>query len=137
MHTLHVILLAKDCFHRMNSSTNQHKNPWTPWFLMITSALGAFFLYLLYRWREQSKIRNRQTVVPPNLTEYHGLSDEEAQSLRSPDIDLLLQERQNELRKNILRRNVVSIFNISLLGLAISQLILRGPLGAFNLRSGR
>jgi len=66
----------------------------------------------------------------PDLHEFQGLSENEAQDRLKIDPDELRKEQLKRSRNAILHRNARSRFNITLLGLALIQWLLEDHLGA-------
>ncbi len=70
--------------------------------------------------------------MPPDLDELEGLTDEAAAAQRTYDPVEEKQRARKKINRAILRRNLVSIFNISLLGLAFATAWLGDLLGALT-----
>jgi magnesium-transporting ATPase (P-type) len=106
---------------------------WLTWLLVVPAtvlSLVGVLRYLLKLW--QSRIPWAPKIQPPDLGDIEGLTDEEAASRRAYDPDEEQQRARKKIIRVILRRNLVSIFNLSLLGLAIATFMLNDLLGALT-----
>lgn len=106
---------------------------WLTWLLVVPApviSLMGVLRYLLKLW--QSRIPWTPKIQPPVLGEIEGLTDEEAAFRRANDPDEEQQRVRKKIIRVILRRNLVSIFNLSLLGLAIATFMLNDLLGALT-----
>lgn len=109
-------------------SSNNERNGRT--ILLVTSLLAAvsiLFAILVKRWQKRS--------IPPPVAEtpfrdIHGLDKEEAEQRRQEGIDNTLYFKSRRTRQEIWRENVLSVFNLSLVGLAAVQLLFDRPLDA-------
>lgn len=92
---------------------------------------GVFFSYLFLRkWRRQKPRVSTQTLSQESLHKIKGLSEDEVEARLQPDIDNSLSFKPVRSRREIWRENVFSIFNLSLVGLALVQLLFERPLDA-------
>jgi magnesium-transporting ATPase (P-type) len=117
----------------MNKKTAHNIKEWLAWFFVIPVtllSLVAGIRMLLKFW--QSKLPWVPAILPPDLGELKGLSDEQAVLRRAYDPQEENQRARKKINRAILRRNLVSIFNIGLLGLAIATLLLGDWLGALT-----
>ena len=117
----------------MNKRTAHIIKEWLAWFLVIPTTVLSLVVgirVLLKFW--QSRLPWTPAILPPDLGELEGLSDEQAFLRRTYDPQAENQRARKKINRAILRRNLVSIFNISLLGLAIATLLLGDWLGALT-----
>ena len=100
--------------------------------LLLLTGVGALILLLRFLRRRQRKALRPAPapVLAPDLDQIPGLSEEEAAARMTWDPELERQEQHKLDRRAVLRRNSLSIFNVTLLGLAIANLALDDPLGA-------
>ena len=92
---------------------------------------GAFFGYiLLKRWRRRKTLDTSQPLSQESPQKIKGLSEDEVQARIQPDIDNSLSFKPVRSRREIWHENVLSIFNLSLVGLALVQLLFGRPLDA-------
>jgi magnesium-transporting ATPase (P-type) len=114
----------------MSENAKDHKPPWTFWLAVVASAVGGLFYFLLRKWRKELDEQKSIPPPPPDLAQFGGLSDEEAAERKSAAYEDAFEARAKQVRRRIWRNNTLSIFNVSLLGLASMQALLRDPLGA-------
>ena len=118
----------------MNNRKTAHViKEWLTWFLVIPVTLLSLVAgtrMLLKFW--QSRLPWVPAILPPDLGELEGLTDDEAIRRRTYDPQEENQRARKKINQAILRRNLVSIFNISLLGLAIATLLLGDWLSALT-----
>ena len=101
--------------------------PWLAW-VPVTVAVSIGIARLLAGW-----VRRRAVTIPPNqldLEAFSGLTEEEAMARRLPSKDEDRQAKSRKVRLEIWRSSTFSIFNMSMLGLAIIQWILNDILSA-------
>lgn len=106
---------------------------WLAWLVVIPAtiiSLVAGLTVLLNLWK--SRLPWTPPILPPDLDELEGLTDEAAATRRTYDPDEENRRARKQINRTILRRNLVSIFNISLLGLSIATLMLGDWLGALT-----
>lgn len=105
---------------------------WMIWLAIgsTVSALLGVFGYLLLRRRRKPPPPAPAMEILPDLHEFQGLSEVEAQERLEIDPVELRKEQLKRSRKAILQRNARSGFNITLLGLAVIQWFLQDHLGA-------
>ena len=117
----------------MNKKTTNIIKEWLAWFFVVPAtilSLVAGLRVLLKFW--QSRLPWVPTILPPDLGELDGLSDEQAILRRTYDPQEENKRAHKKINRAILRRNLVSIFNLSLLGLSIATLLLGDWLGALT-----
>jgi magnesium-transporting ATPase (P-type) len=115
----------------MNKNTATIIKEWLAWLLVIPATVLSLVVgirMLLKFW--QNRMPWVPTILPPDFGELQGLSDEEAVLRRTYDPQEENQRARKKINRAILRGNLVSIFNLSLLGLAIATLLLNDWLGA-------
>ena len=117
----------------MKPNKSETLKEWLPWLVVIPatiiSLVGGLGL-LLRLWR--SRLPWAPTILPPDLDELEGLTDEAAASRRTYDPVEENTLARKKINRAILKRNLVSIFNVSLLGLAIATFMLGDWLGALT-----
>jgi magnesium-transporting ATPase (P-type) len=97
----------------------------------IALAAGTFLAGILFRrWRSRRYAGTSPPVERKLLQKISGLSEAEAKSRKQEDLDNTLHFKPTRSRREIWRENVVSIFNLSLVGLALVQLLFDKPLDA-------
>ncbi|MGD9094110.1 MAG: HAD family hydrolase, partial [Anaerolineales bacterium] len=105
------------------------------WVALILTALGAVTAILVKYWRARQAQRLALDRIPaqppqPIHAEIQGLSEAEAADRQVEDQDNEIQLRPRRTLKEIVRYNTLSIFNLSLVGIAFVQLLLGKPLDA-------
>jgi len=105
---------------------------WIP--LGMLALIGAFIV-LIRRWRIQNLfIRDSEEEVSFSKDVVHenilGLTDEEALSRKQEGLSNEIPTRPRRTINQIIRENTLSIFNLSLVGIALVQLFLGKPLDA-------
>ncbi len=106
---------------------------WLAWLVVVPTtviSLIGMLRVLVKLW--QNRLPWVPTILPPDLKELEGLTDEEAASRRTYDPDEENKRARKKINRTLLQRNLVSIFNVSLLGLAIATFILGDWLGALT-----
>lgn len=92
---------------------------------------GTFLAGIMFRrWRSRRTAGISPPVKKRLLRKIGGLSEAEAESLRQEGLDNSIQFKPSRSRREIWRENVLSIFNLSLVGLALVQLLFDRPLDA-------
>lgn len=88
---------------------------------------GIIWLFVFIRGRRpKDKIIHKQ-LFPKGVT---GLTDEEAQQRQDVLSENIIEAKPKQDRKAIIRKNVFSIFNYSMVGMALIQILLDKPLDA-------
>ncbi|MCJ7660867.1 MAG: HAD-IC family P-type ATPase, partial [Anaerolineales bacterium] len=105
------------------------------WASIILAALAALAAVLVKYWRVRQAhllTQERKPAPPPQPihAEIQGLTAAEADARRGEAQDNLIQLQPRRTTKEILRYNTLSIFNLSLVGIAFVQLLLGQPLDA-------
>jgi magnesium-transporting ATPase (P-type) len=99
--------------------------------IAITLAASTFLAGILFwRWRKRHPKGVTRPVGKDLLRKISGLSEEEADSRVLEGVDNSIQFKPTRSRREIWRENVLSIFNLSLVGLAFVQLFFGRPLDA-------
>jgi len=99
--------------------------------IAVILAAGTLLTGILIRYRR--KLQRSGTSRPVRkklLQKIQGLSEDEAEARRQPDLDNSLSFKPVRSRREIWRENILSIFNLSLVGLALVQLLFGRPLDA-------
>ena len=97
----------------------------------IIVAAGTFLAGILVkRWRSRAIHGATSRKEKRILRKIKGLSDEEAEKLWIEGQDNSLHFKPSRSRKQIWRDNILSIFNLSLVGLALVQLLFAKPIDA-------
>jgi magnesium-transporting ATPase (P-type) len=117
-----------------NKPVPKTKNSWINSFVKIFfaalgfSALAVWVYKLIHLWRSRRK--------PPTLESnefilsHHGLSTSEVEARQTDEAQQTRIMAEKEAKKDRWRRNTFSIFNVTIIVLAISQVLLKDPLGA-------
>ena len=115
----------------MNNSPKR-ENQWMIWLVLgsVATALLGVLGYLFLRRRRKPPPPASALEVMPDLREFQGLSEAEAQERLTIDPDELRKEQLTRSRKAIIRHNARSRLNFTLLGLAVIQWFLEDRLGA-------
>lgn len=97
----------------------------------FTLVIGLM-IALVLTWRRLSTGRAQPvaTRAAPDLDQFPGLTEEEASSRRLPTRDEEREQNARRVRRDIWRSSTFSIFNMSMIGLAIVQTLLGDPLSA-------
>jgi len=99
--------------------------------IAIFLAAGALLTGFLIRYRRKQPRSGASPPIGKKLLEkIQGLSKEEVETRRQPDLDNSLSFKPVRNRREIWRENILSIFNLSLVGLALVQLLFGRPLDA-------
>ena len=99
--------------------------------IAIILAAGALLAGVLLRYRRRQQISGTKPPLKQKLLDkIQGLSKEEAAARIQPDVDNSISFKPVRSRREIWRENIVSIFNLSLVGLALVQLLFARPLDA-------
>lgn len=99
----------------------------------LVSVVAAAAAILLRRWRQQRAARppERRPPAPPVVPEdIEGLTESEAQVRRVEGQDNAIYFKPSRSPRDIFRENIYTVFNLSLVFLAVAQLLLRDPLSA-------
>ncbi|TET39057.1 MAG: HAD family hydrolase [Anaerolineales bacterium] len=116
----------------MMNNSPKRDNQWMIWLVLgsVATALLGVLGYLFLRRRRRPPPPASALEVIPDLREFQGLSEAEAQERLKIDPDELRKEQLTRSRKAIIRRNARSRLNFTLLGLAVIQWFLEDQLGA-------
>lgn len=101
--------------------------------ILIATVLSVGTLlagFLLWKRRKQLSTGTGPPIQEKLLEKIPGLSQEEAEARLVPDQDNSLSFKPVRSRREIWRDNILSIFNLSLVGLALVQLLFGRPLDA-------
>jgi magnesium-transporting ATPase (P-type) len=97
----------------------------------LTLAASTFLAGILFwRWRKRHPRGVTRPLEQKLLQKISGLSQSEAELRVQEGIDNTIQFKPTRSRREIWRENVLSIFNLSLVGLAFVQLFFGRPLDA-------
>ena len=120
---------------KQNKQQSRHKNSWFEKVIqVIFSILGlgvlvSFIVRFIRQWRTQ---HNPKSLDTDAFTFSHqGLSSAEVDKRRTDEVFQAHLLAEKAARKERWRKNAFSIFNVTILVLAISQILLEDPLGAF------
>ncbi|HSG17839.1 MAG TPA: HAD-IC family P-type ATPase [Anaerolineae bacterium] len=101
---------------------------WLSLVIALASALlGLVRAHSLWR-RRQKKLEPAR--LAPDLTQFQGLSEEQALANHSSQLDEERALAARQVRRDIWRSSAFSIFNLGLVGLAAAQALLGDPLSA-------
>jgi magnesium-transporting ATPase (P-type) len=117
----------------MHDNANQRKQRpaiWIALALAVTAALALVALLIRRRRRAERLLRERAPVTPPAPILVRGLSEAEAEARRLEGQDNDIKLAPPRSLRVIARDNLFNIFNLSLIGLAVAQLLLHRPLDA-------
>ena len=94
---------------RQNISSNRRRFAFLALALILVGAMTAVFV----RWRRAraEKEAGQEAGRMPVITDATGLSEEEAEARRQPDVDNVLYRRPRRTRRQIIRENSFTIFN--------------------------
>ncbi len=114
------------------SSTTPQRN--TNILIAIILAAGSFLIAILVRrWRgirAHTSAVKRTPAEMIHLRKISGLSEADAESRFQEGLDNTVNFKPSRTKREIWRENVLSIFNLSLVGLALVQLLFDRPLDA-------
>jgi magnesium-transporting ATPase (P-type) len=112
--------------------SNRDRKPFI--LIAILMALVGSLVAILVRRRQDAKIRKplHEQYLGADRPVHHirGLSEAEATARLQEDRDNSLSFKPRRTRREIWRQNILSIFNLSLVGLAAVQLLFGRPLDA-------
>jgi len=109
----------------MDTQKRSFEQSWLVWASLALVAVAAALIGVLFRRRKREQPRPPEVYQPfPALEQFQGLTKAEAQARRTIDPDQIQQEEARQVGHNIWRRNITSIFNVSMLGLAVVQWLL-------------
>ena len=97
------------------------------WIAAVLAAVAAVGAILVRRWRQRRAERLRP-VLPTTLLTVGGLTESEAEARRLEGQDNVIQFRHTRSRREIWQENTFTIFNLSLVGVAVVQILLGRPL---------
>jgi magnesium-transporting ATPase (P-type) len=107
------------------------RRPWLGWIAILT-ATALFIAAILVRyWRSQRArklVEERRPGPPVILPTLRGLTEAEAEARRLEGEDNVIQFQPPRTPQQIWRENTFTIFNLSLVGLAVVQFLLGLPL---------
>ena len=115
----------------MDDLTPANRRRWILWITIFIALVSILLGFLRYRL-SQSRGR-QQTLQPsagPDLDRFQGLTEGEAIARRPPSRSEENKQEARKVRRDIWRSSTFSIFNLSMLGLAIAQTLLGDPLSA-------
>ncbi len=96
--------------------------------LAVAASVTAILIQL---WRRPAVVPPDQRPVPPAIPpDIQGLTEADAQALRIEGQDNAIHFEPTRSMRDFWRENVLTIFNLSLVGIVIAQLLLGQPLGA-------
>lgn len=99
--------------------------------IALILAAGTFLISVLIKnFRKKKTAGISPPVRKEILRKIKGLSEEQVEARKQPDVDNSLSFKPVRSRREIWRENVLSIFNLSLVGLALVQLLFAKPLDA-------
>lgn len=98
--------------------------------IAVILSAGALLTGILIRYRRKQLTDTGRPAGKSFLQKIEGLSEQEAESRQDPELDNSLSFKPVRTRKEIWRENILSIFNLSLVGLALVQLLFGRPLDA-------
>ncbi|MGB7096051.1 MAG: HAD family hydrolase, partial [Anaerolineales bacterium] len=111
------------------SSTNPHRN--RNFLIAIIISVWTLLAGILIRYlRRQQQSGTSRPVRKKLLRKISGLSEAEAEARIQEGLDNTIHFKPTRSKQEIWRENVLSIFNLSLVGLALVQLIFGRPLDA-------
>ena len=111
------------------STTNPHRN--RNFLIAIIISLWTLLAGILIRyWRRQQQSGTSRPVRKKLLRKISGLSEAEAEARIQEGLDNTIHFKPTRSKQEIWRENVLSIFNLSLVGLALVQLLFGRPLDA-------
>jgi magnesium-transporting ATPase (P-type) len=109
----------------MDEQTSGRRGKWLLWLGVVLAAVAAV-VAIVTRWRRRHPVER-----PPALPEVPpGLTEEEAAARWSEDQDNTVQLKPPRTRQQIWHENIYTIFNLSLVGLAFTQMLLQQWLSA-------
>jgi magnesium-transporting ATPase (P-type) len=103
---------------------------WPGLILAALAALAAAAAGLWHFIQERRRLAARRPAPRAPIIPVEGLTEAEAEARQVEGQDNVIQLKPHRTRKEIWRANVYNIFNLSLVGLAIAQLLLGKPLDA-------
>jgi magnesium-transporting ATPase (P-type) len=99
--------------------------------IATTVAAGTFLAGILFwRWKRRHPRGASRPIKKKLLQKISGLSESEAELRLQEGVDNTIHFKPARSRREIWRENVLSIFNLSLIGLALVQLFFSRPLDA-------
>ncbi|MGB5844089.1 MAG: HAD family hydrolase, partial [Anaerolineales bacterium] len=111
------------------SSTNPHRN--RNFLIAIIISVWTLLAGILIRYlRRQQQSGTSRPVRKKLLRKISGLSEAEAEARIQEGLDNTIHFKPTRSKQEIWRENVLSIFNLSLVGLALVQLLFGRPLDA-------
>ncbi|MFC1923496.1 HAD-IC family P-type ATPase [Chloroflexota bacterium] len=117
----------------MEESSNTHQRS-TNILIAVILAAGSFLVAILVRrYRGIRAHRSAVKRTPEEtiqLRKISGLSKAEAESRKQEGLDNTVNFKPSRTKREIWRENILSIFNLSLVGLALVQLLFDRPLDA-------
>jgi magnesium-transporting ATPase (P-type) len=117
----------------MSYQAPKKKQRWLLLLPLLVSAVAAITVLVIGLWRRWRPARPPQErlpappAIPPGL---EGLTEAEAQARQLEGQDNAIPFRPRRTRQQTIKENVFTIFNLSLVGLGFTQLLLGLPLDA-------
>ncbi len=111
----------------MNTSANPSKIKQLLWKLALFTSIVGLVAVLVRIWQKKQSPKIRKPVVKPAFPVHpslDGLSEAEAEAKRLNGFSNTVTYEPTRSKKDILRSNTLTIFNISLVGVAFVQLLL-------------
>jgi len=112
----------------MNPQRKSGSWPWSHWLIPIAILTGL--MMGLYYYLARQKRPEQLTGRALDIEQFPGLTEAEAAERRLPTLQAELDQQARQVRRQIWLNSTFSIFNLSMIGLAIVQLILGAPASA-------
>ncbi len=103
---------------------------WIALIVAAVAAAAAIAAGIWYRLQEKRRLAARRPAPTPPVIPVEGLTEAEAEARQVEGQDNVIQLKPPRTKQEIWHENVYNLFNLSLVGLAASQLLLGIPLDA-------
>ncbi len=103
---------------------------WITLIVVVVAAVAAIAVGIWYRLQERKRLAGRRPAPTPPVIPVEGLTEAEAEARQVEGRDNVIQLKPPRTKQEIWHENVYNLFNLSLVGLAASQLLLGKPLDA-------
>ena len=117
----------------MDERTGEHRSRAWLWISIVLAGIAFLGALFLRRWRKERRRQRSPRLRPPvsqALLDLQGLSEGDAAARRMEGQDNAIRFKPPYSKRQIWRANILTIFNLSMVGLAVVQVSLGKPFDA-------